>query len=314
VGITHWDDVEKRRLERAQMAGTWSALGAAAGSWRAGMNRIELAPGEQPTPAHVHGESEEIFYVLAGSGLTWLDEKAYDIRAGDCIVYKNFHEAHTIRAGGDGLDVLAFGPREYFTSSELPRGGTMWSITGWIEVRGDGHPWDREPQLEWPEPEDERPETIANVEDVEPDVRGGRRRRDLARAAGSRWTGLRQIELEPGTLSGPPHAHSAEEEIFVVLDGDGTLELTPSPRGAAEFSDQPEKHAVRRGSVVARPPGSGVAHAFRAGEAGLTLLAWGTRDPNDICWYPRSRKLFWRGVGVIGRIETLDYWDGEELE
>jgi uncharacterized cupin superfamily protein len=87
-----------------------------------------------------------------------------------------------------------------------------------------------------------------------------------------------------------------------------------STRGAAEFADQPEKQAVRRGSVVARPPGSGVAHAFRAGDAGLTLLAWGTRDPNDICWYPRSRKLFWRGVGVIGRIETLDLWDGEELE
>jgi uncharacterized cupin superfamily protein len=287
VGIAHWDDVEKRRLERAQMAGTWSNLGTAAGSYRSGVHRIELGPSEMPTPAHVHGESEEIFYVLAGSGLTWMDDIAYEIRAGDCIVYKNFHEAHTIRAGGDGLDVLAFGPREYFTSSE---------------------------PLDWPEPEDERPETIVNVETVEPDVRGGRRRRDLARAAGSRWTGLRQIELEPDALSAPPHAHSAEEEIFVVLDGDGTLELTPSPRGAAGFSDQPEKHAVRRGSVVARPPGTGVSHAFRAGDSGMTLLAWGTRDPNDICWYPRSRKLFWRGVGVIGRIETLDYWDGEELE
>ena len=46
----------------------------------------------------------------------------------------------------------------------------------------------------------------------------------------------------------------------------------------------------------------------------MTVLAWGTREPNDICWYPRSRKMFWRGAGVIGRIETLDYWDGEELE
>jgi uncharacterized cupin superfamily protein len=267
VGIAYWDEVDKTRRERGQMAGTWSALGAAAGSWRAGVNRIELAPGEQPTPPHVHGESEEIFFVLAGSSMTWLDEKTYDIRAGDCIVYKNFHEAHTIRAGGDGLDVLAFGPREYFTSSELPRGGTMWSITGWIEVHNDSHPWDREPPLEWPEPEDDRPPTIVNVEDVERDVRGGRRRRDLGRAAGSRWTGLCHIELEPGTLSGPPHAHSAEEEIFVVLDGEGRLDLTPSPRGAAEFSDQPEKHAVRRGFVVARPPGKGVAHAFCGGDA-----------------------------------------------
>jgi mannose-6-phosphate isomerase-like protein (cupin superfamily) len=174
VGIAHWDEVEKGREERGQMAGTWSSLGTAAGSWRAGASRIELAPGEQPTPPHVHGDSEEIFYVLGGSGLTLLDDKAYEIRAGDCIVYKNFHEAHTIRAGGDGLDVIAFGPREYLGSGELPRGRTMWSITGFIEVQ-KGHPWDREPNLEWPVPEAGRPATIVNVQDVEPQVRGGRR-------------------------------------------------------------------------------------------------------------------------------------------
>jgi hypothetical protein len=43
----------------------------------------------------------------------------------------------------------------------------------------------------------------------------------------------------------------------------------------------------------------------------MTLLAYGTRDPNDITYYPRSDKISWRGVGVIGRIERLDYWDGE---
>jgi uncharacterized cupin superfamily protein len=302
VGIAHWDEVEKRRNERGQMAGTWSNLGTAAGSYRCGVHRIELGPGEMPTPAHVHGESEEIFYVLSGSGLTWLDEQAYEIRRGDCIVYKNFHEAHTIRAGEEGLDVLAFGPREYFTSSELPRGRSLWSITGYIEVQ-DGHPWDREPELVWPEPEPERPATIVNVADVETDAFGGCHRRYLADAAGSRWTGMTYIECASGVTSGPLHAHSAEEEIFVVLDGAGTFEIWPE-----------EQQAVRKGSVVAVPPGSGVAHTFRGGEGGLTFLAWGTREPNDICWYPRSRKMFWRGVGVIGRIEELDYWDGEEIE
>ena len=83
--------------------------------------------------------------------------------------------------------------------------------------------------------------------------------------------------------------------------------------GAGRFEIWPdEEHAVRVGSVVAVPPGSAYAHRFRGGDDGLKFLAWGTREPNDICWYPRSQKLMWRGVGVIGRIEQLDYWDGEE--
>ncbi len=61
-------------------------------------------------------------------------------------------------------------------------------------------------------------------------------------------------------LNMPPHCHSAEEEIFVVLEGDGQLLLWEDD-GVAE-------HAVGPGSVVARPPGTGVAHAFRGGETG----------------------------------------------
>jgi uncharacterized cupin superfamily protein len=69
---------------------------------------------------------------------------------------------------------------------------------------------------------------------------------------------------------------------------------------------------VRPGAVVARPPASGVAHAFEAGAAGLVLLAYGTREPADACWYPDSRKISFRGLGIIARVEPLDYWDGEE--
>ncbi len=59
------------------------------------------------------------------------------------------------------------------------------------------------------------------------------------------------------------------------------------------------------------PAGSGVAHAFRAGDGPLTLLAYGTRDPGDLAYYPRSGKISFRGLGVMGRIEPLEYWDGE---
>ena len=91
------------------MAGTWSNLGTAAGSSRAGASRLELAPGEQPTPPHVHGQAEEIFYVLAGSGLTLLDDDAYEIRAGECIVrYDNEAGKGDHRHAGDVEMVYRF--------------------------------------------------------------------------------------------------------------------------------------------------------------------------------------------------------------
>jgi uncharacterized cupin superfamily protein len=100
--------------------------------------------------------------------------------------------------------------------------------------------------------------------------------------------------------------------VFVVLDGEGVLDLWAPPQPGQPLQTEPaETHAVRRGSVVARPPGPRMSHSFRAGDAGLTFLAFGTREPNDICWYPRSNKIFFRGLGVIARLELLDYSDGE---
>ena len=108
-----------------------------------------------------------------------------------------------------------------------------------------------------------------------------------------------------------PHCHSEEEEVFVILDGDAALELWPSPVSLARGTAAREDIPIRAGHVVARPPGTRVGHAFRAGPNGVTMLIYGTRRPNDMCWYPRSNKIFWRGLGVIGRIESLEYGDGE---
>ena len=71
---------------------------------------------------------------------------------------------------------------------------------------------------------------------------------------------------------------------------------TPCARGASS--------PARRGRVARTP--------FRAGEDGLTLLAYGTREPTDVTYYPRSGKVSFRGLGLIGRLDVLDYWDGED--
>ena len=127
-----------------------------------------------------------------------------------------------------------------------------------------------------------------------------RTRRNLGRVAGSITTGLQHVEVVPGKESAPPHCHSLEEEIFVILDGDGVVVLGE------------QETPVRPGHIVSRPAGTGVAHVFRAGNGGLTYLAYGMRNPADVCYYPRSGKVAFRGIGVIARIERLDYWDGED--
>jgi uncharacterized cupin superfamily protein len=135
--------------------------------------------------------------------------------------------------------------------------------------------------------------------------------RNLARGIAKR-TGLNLFTLPPGTEGAPPHCHSADEELFVVLDGGGTLELWGRPDPAEPRRTAPaEMQPIRAGHVVSRPPGTGVSHCLRAGPDGLTYLAYGTREPNDLVWYPRSNKVFFRGLGVIGRLELLDYSDGE---
>ena len=304
MGIVHWDEVEVHRAANGEIDGTWRRLGRAAGARGVGVNRVQVAPGMLPTPPHSHGASEEIYFVLAGSGLVWQDEAVHVVGPGDCVVQRADRFEHTFRAGPDGLDYLVFGTNHPTEFGWLPRSGAVRLGWPWIEGRTDD-PWDIEAQaepLQFGDPSPPPP----NIVSLEPDEQY----RQLGAEAGAEQTGLNWLRVPPGRLSGPPHCHSADEEVFVVLAGSGTLELWPSPV-AAGHGAQREEVPVGTGHVVARPPSSGVAHAFRGGPEGVTLLAYGTNKPNDICFYPRSNKLYWRGVGVIARVDPLDYRDGE---
>jgi uncharacterized cupin superfamily protein len=306
--LAHWDDVEGARREAGHIGGTWRDLGTAAGTQGVGVALIEVDPGKWSTPAHVEGASEEVFYVLEGSGLSWQSGEVYEVGEGDFLVHLPHREAHTLRAGPDGLRVLAFGHRVRHGNTVLPRAGVAWMYPGFADVSivgpGTG-PYVREAAAGEPEVGDSsaRPASIVNVENVEPRVTEHSAtlfaERDLGRAAGSARTGLSHLIINGGHEGWPPHCHSAEEEIFVVLGGEGTLRLGD------------DEHPLRPGHVVGRPPGTRVSHSFRAGGSDLVYLAYGTREPNDIAYYPRSGKVSLRGVGVMGRIEPLGYREDE---
>jgi uncharacterized cupin superfamily protein len=306
--IANWDEVEGFRRAKGPMAATWQPLGNAAGAKGIGLNRIRVEPGRLSTPPHSHNRAEEIFFVLGGSGLLWQDEAVCDVRANDTIVELADSAEHTFRAGPDELDILAFGTRQRPEYGWLPRSKAMRFGYVWTEGRVDD-PWDVEAEvgeLEFAGP-GERPPNVVTLDDVELDEDGDR---VVADAAGSIQSGLKWSKRGPNAELAIPHCHSAEEEAFVVLDGDGTLELWPSPRAAMYGADR-ETHPLRTGDVIARPPGTRIAHFIKAGPNGMTCLVYGTREPNDICYYPRSNKIGFRGVGVLGRIESLDYRDGE---
>jgi uncharacterized cupin superfamily protein len=308
VGIAHIDDVDGHELAVGHLRGTWSLLGQAAGASGVGLSRIRIPPGGWSTPAHDHGVEEELFFVLGGRGLSWHKGETFEIGEGDCILYRPRRGHHTLHALDD-LDVLAFGPRVYDESARFPRiGGSLVGIRYVDSADGstDGLPTQfvREAELgppELPEPSP-RPSTIVNLREVDANEtarpRIHRTRRNLGKAVGSVSTGLQHVEVAPGRLSAPLHCHTLEEELFVVLDGDGVLLLDD------------EETPVRPGHVVCRPPDTGVSHSFRAGDDGLVYLAYGPRVPGDVCFYPTSSKI--AIGGAVFRVEPLDYWDGED--
>ncbi len=307
--VAHWDEVEGSRRAKGEMDATWQPLGDAAGTRSVGVNRVRVEPGRLPTPPHSHGASEELYFVLAGSGLAWQDGEVHEVRPLDCVIHRPDEMEHTFVAGEGGLEYLVFGTRHPTELGWLPRSRAIRLGWPWVEGRDDD-PWDVEATVEplaYGDPAP-RPANIVNVDELElhdhryqhyvyftPD--------ETTKLAGFGWE-----RIDAGHRGNVPHCHSAEEEIYVILDGAATLELWSA---SCELL---EETAVRAGHVIARPPGTRVAHSFRAGPEGVTMLVYGTRDTSDVGWFPRSRKMYWRGLGVIGRIETLEYLDGEPVE
>jgi len=206
-------------------------------------------------------------------------------------------------------ELLHLGGRTPIGSAYLPLVGVRWLWPSWAEAGQGESPYDRDQKIEWAEPTP-RPPTIVHLDDLEGDYGGIAKH--PGREAGAKITGLNWIALPPREEGAPPHCHSADEELFVILDGEGALELWGKPDPENQLQTEPaETHPVRRGHVISRPAATRIAHSLRAGPNGLTYLAYGTREPNDMCWYPRSNKVFFRGLGVIGRLELLDYSDGE---
>jgi uncharacterized cupin superfamily protein len=291
--VLHWDDVAWETVHQGELRWERQRLSP-------GLSRFRVPPGSRLMPVHVHVDEEEYVVVLGGSGLSWHDGTAYAVGRDDVVLHRPDAEAHTLIAGDEGLEVLIFGSGSATGLTRLPRAGVLRVGDGWwpYEVRD---PLAAEPALEAPVASAQRPPTIASMWDA-PAVLEGRGRfsghdRDLGDLLGGVLSGLHHDELPPGRVSCPAHHHTVQSEKFVVLAGEGHARLGG------------ERFPLRPGSVVVRPPRTGVEHALEAGDAGLVYLAWGTRETADVCAYPDSGKILL--AGTLFRVTPLDYWDGE---
>ena len=130
----------------------------------------------------------------------------------------------------------------------------------------------------------------------------------LATGTAARKLGASIDTVAPGMRSCPYHAHYAQEEMFVILEGHGTLRVAG------------EMLPLRAGDIAFIPPGPEYPHQIiNTSPAPLKYLSIGTRDSPEICEYPDSNKfLATASTGDGKRFDALqrnggdlDYWDGE---
>jgi uncharacterized cupin superfamily protein len=126
--------------------------------------------------------------------------------------------------------------------------------------------------------------------------------------------GITYSEVPPGKSGCPFHNHHVEDEMFLILEGEGELRF-----GEARYP-------IRKHDVIACPTGGAeVAHQIiNTGTTPLRYYGISTMSLADVCEYPDSGKfgVFSRHTrnpydhSTIRHLQHLDhkgvdYWDGE---
>lgn len=109
--------------------------------------------------------------------------------------------------------------------------------------------------------------------------------------------------LAPGMRSCPYHFHHAQEELFIVLAGEGSL------RVAGELLP------IRAGDMLFIPAGPEYPHQIvNTSDAPLKYLSISTQERPEICEYPDSAKVgaYAKGLRHVQRRDAvIDYWEDE---
>jgi uncharacterized cupin superfamily protein len=124
---------------------------------------------------------------------------------------------------------------------------------------------------------------------------------------GARDLGYSYDVVPPGKRSCPFHSHRAEEEMFFVVRGTGTLRYGNETR------------RIRAGDFICCPTGGPeTAHQIvNDSDAELAYISVSTMMPAEVCEYPDSGKIGAFGAGdsrlrhMTAAAAAVDYWKDE---
>ena len=123
----------------------------------------------------------------------------------------------------------------------------------------------------------------------------------LGAATGSERIYVNVDFVKPGGKSVRYHAHSKQEEFFLILDGEGILRI------------EDENIPVKKGDFVAKPAGKGIAHQFiNTGDQILQILDCGLCDPDDVITYPDEDIILLKNQRLAFRkSQALEDWSSD---
>ena len=138
----------------------------------------------------------------------------------------------------------------------------------------------------------------------------------ISRRLGSKNLGFNLTVVPPGKRAFPFHSHRVNDEMFFIIEGSGEIRMGE------------ERFPVRRGDVIACPPGGPeTAHQIiNNSDSELRYLAVSTNNSPEVAEYPDSDKYgviielgeseggmpeMWR-LMMKSKSTQVDYWEGED--
>ncbi|MDX7998460.1 cupin domain-containing protein [Xenorhabdus sp. Reich] len=114
--------------------------------------------------------------------------------------------------------------------------------------------------------------------------------------------------IPAGKRAVPYHFHHSQEEMFIVINGSGTLRIAD------------DMIPIKEGDVICIPPGDKYPHQIiNTSDEMLRYISISTMESPEICEYPDSNKYLTKstinGINKFSAInfrgQDIDYWENE---